>query len=100
MRSAPVPHRLAARPHVDLIEPGVQPTAPACAYRLKIGSHGKVGFLLLSKDGQERSGPVALWDWRLGECIGVSIKVTNDSLISLLTTVYHSSPRKGQPSRL
>jgi hypothetical protein len=70
----PVRHPEAARPHVDLLEPIVSnANGPSVQmYNLKIGANGKVGLLLLSKDGQERSGPVIMWDWRRGECVGVS----------------------------
>lgn len=69
----PIPHPQAVRPYIDFIEPLSNVQAAKHHFRLKAGPKGHLAMLLLSKDGEERSGPLSVWNWRRGECVGVGI---------------------------
>lgn len=69
----PVRHPAAPRPFVDFIEPiNDDAVGDSVSYALKAGPNGLVGLLVKPESKGVASGPLCVWDWRRGECVGVS----------------------------
>lgn len=92
----PVRHCEAPRPFVDFIEPiNANSANDDVQYTLKAGPDGLVA-LLVKPDGKKAvaSGPLCVWDWRHGDCVGVR---TVQSNVVLTTGCTHHSRSRTHP---